>query len=631
MLESLRRGAQTLFAKILFAILVLSFGIWGVADVFTGWGRGAIANVGSAQITAQDFQRSYQNELDRFSRDARQRITPEQGRALGLDRRVLNQILGGAAIEQHAEKLGLALSEAALVEGVQSDPYFAGEDGKFSRQGFQMWLRQNDMSEKRFLALRRKDELREHLIGAFVKAQTVAAPMLDMLHAYKQEKRKIEFLTIDAEKAVTVPEPDDVKLKEIYERDKERFMTPEYRKFEVLSLGVDDLKSQIQVSDEDIKKSYDETKDSYDKPEQRRVQQIAFKDKAAAEIAAKALADGSKSFGDVAKDAGAKDTDVDLGLISKKQMIDPKIADAAFALEKDKFSGVVEGVFATVVLRVTQIEPAALKTFDDVKDQVRDKLAANKAHEDLPKKFDEVEDSRLAGKTLKEIADEKKLRRDEIAASDSRGGAPDGKPAIPGPDAAKIAARAFAPEAGGEADVVELTGGGHAWVNVISTEPPKQKPFEDVKEEVKGQYMTTERARLINELATKLAERLNAGEPFSAIEGVAFAKAETTDPVTRTTIPTGLTDGAVAQAFTLAKGKAGHALTSSKTSEIVFRVADVIPAQPATESEKLVLTEQLEGELANQTLAEYTEALKSDMNASVNESELKRALGVTDQ
>ena len=51
-------------------------------------------------------------------------------------------------------------------------------------------------------------------------------------------------------------EPDDAKLKERYEADKSRFMTPEYRKFEMLTLSVDDLKKQMTVTDDEVAKSY---------------------------------------------------------------------------------------------------------------------------------------------------------------------------------------------------------------------------------------------------------------------------------------------------------------------------------------------------------------------------------------
>ncbi len=629
MLEAMRRGAQTRVAKLLFGLLVLSFGIWGVHDVFRGWGRGAIAKVGGTAISDEEFRRAYQDELDRFSQQAKQRITAEQGRAFGLDKRVLAQLVGGAAVEAHADQLGLALSDKTLVEGVQSDPDFQ-TDGKFSKQNFDALLQQIGMSERGFLNLRRKDELRAAIIRSFISGQTIPKPLFDLMHAYDEEKRVIEWVKIDPD-AVTVAEPTDAKLKELYDKDKSKYMTPEYRKVQVLTLGIDDLKKQANVSDDEITKAYEATKDSYDTPEQRRIQQIAFKDKATAEAALKALRDGTKSFGDVAKDAGAKDTDVDLGLITKKALIDPKIADVAFSLEKDKYSDVVEGRFATAILRVTQIEPGVTHTLADVKDQVRDKLATDKAKSDLQNKHDEVEDNRIAGKSLKEIADSSKLSFNEIPATDATGLGPDGKPVLDTPDIRKIIGRAFAPDNNSDDTAIELADGGFAWVNVVSTDAPKQKPFEQVKDQVKDDYMSSERHRLIDELAKKLADRVNAGEPMTALEAEAKNKVEKTDPITRKTIPQSISEGIVAQAFALSKGKAGHGDSPDNTTEIVFKVADVIPAPAATLTETDQLNRRLEAELANQTLTEYTEALKKQLGTSVNQAELNAALGVSEE
>lgn len=631
MLESMRRGAQTWVAKLLFALLVLSFAVWGIADVFTGFGRGAIATVGDTSISSEEFHRAYQNELDRISREANQRITAEQGRAFGLDRHVLSQLVGGAAVEAHAHRLGLQLSDSTLATSIQEDPNFHGADGKFSRQGFDALLRQIGLSEHGFLNLRRKDELRTVLIGTLVSAQTVPKPLVDIMHTYNQEKRVIEWVGIDANAAVTVAEPDEAKLKELYEADKAAYMTPEYRKLQVLMLTLDDLKKQVSVTDEEIASAYEGKKDSFDTPEQRRVQQIAFKDKSAAEAALKALRAGSKTFADVAKDAGAKDTDVDLGLVTKRALIDPKVADAAFGLEKDKFSDVVEGRFATVVLRVTQIEPGTKRTLADVRDQVRDQLAAEKARNDLRVKHDEVEDNRAAGKPLNEIGTDLKLTFQDIAAVDARGQGPDGKPVLTTPDLGKIVSQGFSADAGFDSEGIELSDGGYAWVHFVSTEAPKQRPFEAVKDEVKAQFMTSERRRLVAELAKKLAERVNAGEPMTAIEAAAKGKVQKSEPITRKTQPHGLSTGVVAQAFASAKGRAGTGPSSDQNSEVVFRVTEIVPAAAPTSAENETLTRQLTSDLANQTLNDYTTALKQRFNASINEAELKSAVGVTEQ
>lgn len=628
MLDAMRRGAQTPVAKLLFGLLCVSFAIWGVADVFQGWGRGFVAKVGHTEISAEEFRRSYQNELDRISRQSNQRLSAEQGHAFGLDRQVLAQMIAGAAIEAHADQLGLAISDKTLAEGIQADPNFQ-TDGKFNRQGFEGLLQQIGMSEQGFLNLRRKDELRGAIVSALIKGQTVPKPLLEEIHAYNQEKRVLEWVKIDPA-AVTVAEPDEATLKKRYEDDKAKYMTPEYRKVQVLVLTPDDLKKSITITDDEIAKAYEADKDSFNTPEQRRVQQIAFKDRATAETALKALRDGTKSLADVAKEAGAKDTDVDLGLITKKSLIDPKVADVAFSLEKDKYSDVIDGRFATVVVRVTQIEPGTTKTLADVKEQVRDKLANDKVHGNLQSKRDDVEDARLAGKTLKEVADQLQLTYKEIPATDVTGLGPDGKPVLETADIRKITARAFAPDTGDDS-AIDLTNDGYAWVNVLSTDAPKQKAYDEVKDAVKQDYMSSEHHRLLDELAKKLTDKVNAGEPIASIEAEAKGKVEKTEPITRKTIPPSISQSMVAQAFALAKGKAGHGPSSDNTTEIVFRVAEVTPAAALTLTETDELTRRLEDELANQSLTEYTEALKKRFGASVNQAELKSAVGVTQE
>ena len=169
MLEALRRGAQTWVAKLLFGLLVASFAVWGIGGVFKNYGRGSVAKIGSTEIPAEEFQRAFQNEIDKFSRDAKKRITAEQARSIGLDKRVLRQLIGGAAIETHAKNLGLAVSDKTLVDGIANDSDFKGADGKFTKQGFNELLQRIGMSEQGFLKLRRKDELRAQMLGALVK------------------------------------------------------------------------------------------------------------------------------------------------------------------------------------------------------------------------------------------------------------------------------------------------------------------------------------------------------------------------------------------------------------------------------------------------------------------------------
>jgi peptidyl-prolyl cis-trans isomerase D len=627
MLDALRRGSTGMVAKILFGVLVASFAIWGIGPVFRNYGHGSLAKVGSHEIQMADFQRSYQNELHLIQRQSGKRITAEQARAAGLDHQILAQLMAWAAVEQHADDLDLALSEQKLIDDVKNDPAFKGPDGRFSRITFENALSQLGVTERGFMQLRRRDELRQQITTALVNAVVVPESATDLLNSWRNEKRVAEHFTIDPDKAVTVPEPDEAKLKETYDANKRDFVTPELRKLAVLVVSPDNLKSKMEVSDAEITASYDESKNDYNTPELRRVQQISFKDRAAADAGKAALASG-KSFGDVAKQAGAKDADIDLGLINKDRLIDPKIADAIFALKKDEVSDVIEGRFATVIARVSDIQPAVNRTLENVKDQVHDKLAKQKATARLQSLLDEIEDARSAGKSLKEIADQMKLEYLEVPATDRYNKTADEKPAISLPDALAIVKSGFDSQVGLENEAVELRDGGYAWVDVLGITEAKEKPFADVKEDVKKVAITNERARLVNELAGKLVEKADAGTPMATLATEAGGvKVDTTPPFTRMTEAHGLSKDAVTKAFSLAKGRAASAPTTDSKSRIVFKVTEVTPAPAPSKEERARLVKDLSDQYTDELLSEYIVALQNRLGTHINQADFQKAVG----
>jgi peptidyl-prolyl cis-trans isomerase D len=510
---------------------------------------------------------------------------------------------------------------------MKNDPAFKGPDGKFNRLAFENVIDRLGLSEQGFLQLRRRDELREQLTSALINGVAVPDSMLELVNNWRNETRIAEHFTIDAEKAVTVPEPDEAKIKATYEANKQAFMAPEFRKLALLVLSVDELKKTVSVTDAEAQADYNDSQNTYNTPERRRVQQIAFKDKAAAEAAKKAIS-GGKSFADAAKEAGAKDSDIDLGLISKDRLIDPKIADATFGLAKDTVSNPVEGRFATVLLRVSDIQPAVNRTFADVKDQVKDKLAATKATDQMQGQVDHIEDQRSAGKSLKDIATELKLQFYEIPQTDRQNKDAQGKPAIIIQDTQGVLSAAFASGVGVENDMIELSNGGYAWLDVLDITPQKQKPFEEVKAEAKQMTIAMERARLVGELANKLVERADKGEAMSTLATAAgAAKVDTTPAFNRTTEPQGMSKEAVARAFTLAKGQAGSAPDSNNKTRIVFKVTEVTPAPPLTEAQRTTVASDLRNALADETLSGYVLALQKRLGAHINEEEFKKATG----
>lgn len=626
MLEALRRGTASWVAKGLLFLLMFSFAIWGVADVFTGYRQGSLATVGKIEISEDDYRRSYQIQLDELRRRFRNQITPEQARLFGLDQQVLSRLVGAAALDSHARELNLALSPEAVAQAIRRDPTFSNPDGSFNRLSFEQALRQGGIAEQAYMTIRRKDEVRDQLTDSMLESVNVPATLIDILWRYREEKRTVSHFTIDAGKAVKLAEPDEARLKETFEAHKAQFVVPELRKLEVLLLAVDDVKAALPVTDDEVATTYQRDKERFNIPERRKILQIPFKDRAAAEAARTAILAG-KSFEDAAKDAGATASDIDLGTRARRDLIDAQIGDAAFALAKDGVSAVIEGQFTTVLVKVTDIQPGRLKPLDEVKTEIRDRLAGERAGAEVQRLHDQVDDLRAAGKPMSEIAATLKIKLLQVAETDRNGRKADGKPAFEGPDGDAIVKAAFDGKEGAEGDAVELRDGGYAWVDIKGVTKEKQKIYEEVIEDVKAVWRDIETRTAVAKLASDLADRATKGESLQDLAKLGHGTVEVATDIKRAAAQGSLPEGAVAIAFATAKGKAASAEGKEGANRVVLKVDNItVPDAPSKEDAERIRAE-LHRQMQGDILAEYVASLQDRLGVTINQQVLRRATG----
>jgi peptidyl-prolyl cis-trans isomerase D len=627
MLDAMRRGAVNWLAKILLGLLIVAFALWGVADVFRNYGRGTLARLGNTEISVDEYRQAYQEEMASITRRlGGRRLTAEQAKMLGVEQRTLSRLIGTAAIDSHARELRLALSDKGIADIIRLDPAFQDATGRFSGDTFRSLLRQNGISEARYLASRRKEEVRDQLTDTLLAGVSPPQLLIDLLHRHREETRVIEFFTPDYDKLIKIAEPDETRLREFYDQSKRQFMTPELRKVNALLLTRADVKARLPVSEEETKAAYEQDKEKFNIAEKRRILQLSFADKAAAEKVYAELAKAPK-FLEAAAKLGFKESDIDLGVLARRDMIDAKVADMAFGLKKDELSKPVEGQFKVVLVRVSDIVAGKQRTYEEVKNEIRDRLAEERASQEIQTLHEKVESERSAGKSLKEISEGLKLPFSEIAETDRAGKTSAGKPAIEHAEAAKVAEAAFAGATGIEAEATDLGDGGYVWVDVLGITPEKQKSFEEVKDEVKAGTVEADRRKEITALASKLVERLAKGETLEALVKETGAKLEKTAAITRSTSPPGLPQNAVQQAFTLPKGGATSAPTVDGKARIILRVAEITPAPPPTAEQTERLKNELARELQSDVLGEYVAGLQTRYGLSVNDAALKEALG----
>ncbi|MBZ0140932.1 MAG: SurA N-terminal domain-containing protein, partial [Pseudorhodoplanes sp.] len=248
---------------IILGLIAISFAIWGIGDIFRGFGQSTVASIGRSDITIEQFRTTYNERLQQLARQLGRPITPDQANALGLPRQLLGQMLAEYALDEDARRMRLRLSDADIARKIMADPTFRGPTGQFDRARFDMIIRQAGYSEARFVAEQRKlllrREVAETLAGSLAVPQTTTA----VQYRFVNEERTIDYVVFDAVQAGEIPEPSVDELTRYFNERKAVFRAPEYRRLEVFVLSPDDSARLATVSDADVRKAYDEKRSRY--------------------------------------------------------------------------------------------------------------------------------------------------------------------------------------------------------------------------------------------------------------------------------------------------------------------------------------------------------------------------------
>src|ERR1700712_2967825 len=152
MLRGMRKASSNWLGKtimsVVMGVLIISFGVWGIADIFRGFGQSTLATIGHTEISTEQFRQLYTDRLQQIGRQFGRPLSMEQARAFGLDRQVLQQTLAEAALDEEARRLGLGQSEAETMRMIYSDPNFKGLGGTFEPARFQAAIRQFGYTEQ---------------------------------------------------------------------------------------------------------------------------------------------------------------------------------------------------------------------------------------------------------------------------------------------------------------------------------------------------------------------------------------------------------------------------------------------------------------------------------------------------
>ena len=629
-LDSLRKSAGGVIGVIFVLLLIASFIIWFPAGWFQGFGSQDLITVGDTKIGPREYMRAQQDVLRAMSSQAGRSLSLQEARALGLDSRVMERLIGGAAVDAHARALHLAIGDTAILDEIMKDPAFKDPSGNFSPALFQQTLQAMGINEQGYIDSLRERNLRRQILSTVGKVAAGPDVLVTALNNFNGETRTLRYVLVPQSAAGTIPDPTDEDLKRYYDNHRGKFTQPEYRKIGVLAVTPETVKNEVQIKDSDVRAAFEARKDQLGTPEKRHVQQISFPDKAAADAAYQKIQSGT-DFAAVAKEQGVSDADIDLGKVTRAELADPAMGNAAFKLEQNKVSEPITGSLGSVVLlRVTEIEPGKSPSFEEAKADLEKKILKERASGAIFDLHDKIEDQLASGSKLSEIADKLKLNYVLIDQVDRQGKKPDGS-TVTLPAQKDVLNAVFSTDVGVENDPIDAKDDGVIWYEVLGVIPEQLKPFDQVKDEATKDWKTEEVRTQLAKYTQDLVNSLSGGKSLEDVAKDLNQQVLTSDPLKRDSITVNVLPAAVAQAFSLPEKGYGSAPSGVEEGRIVFQVDKVTPPPQLDPSETARLKQQIGQLIGEDVVAEYFSALENRYGVSVNEQALAKLVGTSEE
>lgn len=626
MLDSMRDAARSWVAKLLLGVLVLSFAVWGISDAFQGDLNGSAAlQAGDSKVSATDYRFAYEQQLIRLSRQFGQQLTRDQAKALGIENQVIAQLVAGVVLDEQARKMQLGLSKDGIARLTAEDPSFHDASGNFNRNQFNAVLRQAGIRPEDYLTGRAEAARRQQIVEAATDGIKIPDTMLKALALYQGESRSADYITLAIESEENIPNPSDETLKAYFDAHKDEYRAPEYRKISYVKLQPADIADKSAVTEEEITEYYERNQSRFGSAEKRTIEQLNFLDEAAAQSALERIKAGA-DFVEIGKEQGRNESDLLLGTFEKEALPDQAISDAAFALAEGSVSEVVNGAFGPVILRVTKVEPAHVKSIQEVDDEIRTTIANDIAIRSLNSVHDNYEQARSDGASMAEAASRLNLKTVTIEAVDEQGLDPNGNQ-VDLPQADSFLTSAFDADQGFDNDALYLGNNGYVWYQVDEVTPARERTLDEVKEKIVSAWKAEEAIARLTARMSELKKRLDDGETLDAIAAELGTEKITKRGISRSTNDADFGSNATAQVFRGANGHTGTAVLPSGDGQILFKVTEV--TEPTAAGPEAISQEQqnfLSTRLGDDILEQFVGELQKQYPVRVNQSVINNAL-----
>ena len=618
-------------------IVVLAFIIFYIPDFLRGSGADAasgetIARVEGQDITANEFRRTYQAQLQAYRSAYGGQMSEQLLKQLGVEQQILQQMVDERAQLADARRLGVSVSDAEVRERILSIPAFQENGAFIGDQRYQQLLR---MQRPPMTAAEFEDNVRRQLTVQKLRSSvtdwmSVTDKDLEQEYRRRNDKVKLAVVSLTADSFRTQVTVSDGDIAGYFADHKDEFKIPEKRKIRYLLIDIDALRAKVVVPPSEIERTYNNNLEQYSTPEQVRASHILLKTEGKDDAAVKAKAEdilrqarAGADFAELAKkyseDEASQKNGGDLDYFGRGRMV-AEFDQAAFALEPGKISDLVKTQYGYHIIKVVDKKAATTRPLADVRQQIQDQLAYERAQAQASDLAQALEKEITKPSDLDRVAKEKGLTVQESGffARD--------EPILGLGQSPEAASRAFEMKQGEVAGPLRASRG-FIFETMVAKQDPYVPKLDEVKERVREEVIKRKARDLSQQRAAEIAVKLKNAPDFEKAAKASGLEAKTTELIARDSpIPDlGVAKAVEDAAFKLPVGGVSGPIATDNGTAIV----KVLDKQEVTSADwanaKDRFREEVLTDWRNRFFGAYMVKAKQKMKIEVNRESLQRA------
>lgn len=547
MLQEIRERAQGWVAWFIVILISVPFALWGISSYIDGGSTLNVASVNGQDISEREFENGFRQFRQRIRDQLGSNYRPELIDDGLLREEFLQSLIKERLLVQATSSMGLSTADALVRSYIDSIPAFSA-GGQFNNEVYERALRSQGFTPVGFEAQVRQSLVTEQLSRGVSGTEFTTDTELRDLVRLQMQRRNASYVTFPATKYESSVEIADADVQRYYQAEQATFMAPERIKVDYIELNIDNLSTTLKSDEESLLGYYEQHKSEYVTAERRRASHILFATGEGGTGDAEALAQaekalerirGGEEFATVAKalsqDPGSADAGGDLGYFDRGVM-DTAFEDAAFSMSVGEVSEPVKSSFGYHLIKLTAVQEASGKSYDQVRDQIKTAYLKNEAEKLFYEYAERLSDLTYEDPdSLRPAADALGI---EVKTSDwiERSGA-SGLFA-----SSKVTGAAFSDDVLLErrnSEAIEL-GPEHILVlRVNEHEESSLRPLEEVRTEIIDKLKSKSAAELASTKGKEMLEALTKGENMDSLANGAGLQVIDVDGVARndTTLP----------------------------------------------------------------------------------------------